>query len=112
MSWQPIETAEKGGFPVGSTSQYVTDPDWVEPPTLLVWVPSEACVCAARWDWYYAPGGNGFNGDASAWVEQISGERVTPSHWMPLPAPPTEDRPPADCSICRQPDCTRLHDAE
>ena len=30
-----------------------------------------------------------------------------------LPAAMVEGtRPPQDCSVCRQPDCTRLHDAE
>jgi hypothetical protein len=88
MKWQPIETAPKGGG-----AEFVTDPAWVNPPSLLLYCASGDQVVAA-WDWYYAEGGNGF-GQGSPW-RIASGESVTdcytdPTHWMPLPPPPEEE---------------------
>jgi hypothetical protein len=84
--WQPIETAPKGGFPQGFTGRrLVTDPAWVEPPTILAWDGRQLQV--VYWDWYYAEGGNGYTPGCSAWVSP-DGERVEPTHWMPLPEPP------------------------
>lgn len=83
--WQPIETAPKGGG-----AETVVDPRWVEPPVVLLYC-GDGDIITARWDWYYAPGGNGDDG-RSAWVGSC-GDRVAdwfdePTHWMPLPAPP------------------------
>lgn len=82
MQWQPIETAPKGGG-----ADRVTDPEWVEPPKiLLAFDGGEHCVCS--WDWYYAEDGFGFRGP-SAWVEPVSGDLVAehygePTHWAQI----------------------------
>lgn len=82
--WKPIETAPKGGG-----AELVTDPKWVEPPSLLLlFAKGKQVVC--HWDWYYAEGGCGHRKGYSAWVEPISGEQIAlhldePTHWMPLP---------------------------
>lgn len=90
--WQPIATAPKGSGEKGP--QDTRHPDYVKPP--LVWLlldDDEPCV--GYWDWYYAECGRGYD-SGSAWVEKFSGERVRPTHWMPLPAPPMKpDRTPA-----------------
>jgi hypothetical protein len=46
------------------------------------------------WDEYYAPGGRGHSG-GDGWVVMHSDElhlhySSKPTHWMPLPAPPTD----------------------
>jgi hypothetical protein len=89
-AWQPIETAPRGGG-----AEKITDPNWFEPPDLLLLFPNgkQAVAC---WDWYYAEGGAGYTHDASAWVEQVSGEQVAlhysePTYWMPLPDPPESE---------------------
>lgn len=84
--WQPIESAPKGGG-----AELITDPEYVEPPKILLLFPNGA-MSVAYWDWYYAEGGRGYE-DGIAWVEPVSGERVhnyydNPTHWMPLPEPP------------------------
>jgi hypothetical protein len=89
MEWMPIETAPKGG---GALSR--KDPNWVEPPNILLFFPDNEDICIGYWDWYYAEGGYGYNGD-SAWIDYLSGEQLAlyydnPSHWMPLPLPPKE----------------------
>ena len=87
--WKPIETAPKG-----VCAQTITDPEYVEPPTLLLRFGDEA-VSVAYWDWYYADGGAGCT-DGLAWVEPCSGDQLNlhystaPTHWMPLPKPPSE----------------------
>lgn len=87
MKWQPIETAPKGGG-----AEYITDPNWVDPPNLLLLFPDgHQVVC--HWSWYYAENGAGYQDGISAWTEQVSGEQVAlhygePTHWMPLPEPP------------------------
>jgi hypothetical protein len=81
MTWQPIDTAPKGSGWDGP--QDVRHPDYIAPPHVwLTLVDGQRCV--GYWDWYYAEGGNGYDG-GSAWVEEFSGERVTPTHWMALP---------------------------
>ena len=87
MEWNnDMTTAPKGGGAGGN----VTDPDWIEPPQVLLWFAGgEIAVC--RWDWYYAEGGSGYNG-ISAWVEPVSGELIAlhydePTHWMLPDAP-------------------------
>lgn len=84
--WQPIETAPKGGG-----AEMVTDPDWVEPPEILIYCANGEQV-VARWDLYYAEGGRGYT-DGVAWVafgEQVNSAIGEPTHWRPLPSPPTE----------------------
>lgn len=84
--WQPIDTAPKGGG-----AEFVTDPRWIEPPEILLYcINGEQVV--ARWDWYYAEGGRGCT-DGVAWVafgEQVNHALSEPTHWMPLPTPPTD----------------------
>ena len=90
MEWQPIETAPKGGG-----AELVTDPNWVEPPKiLLLFEGGEQAV--GEWDWYYAEGGRGCV-DGVAWValgELLSQHFGRPTHWMPLPHPPTDQLEP------------------
>ena len=66
----------------------VTDPNWVEPPLILVRC-EDGNVSVVRWDWYYAEGGRGCT-DGVAWIEPCSGEQINshygnPTHWMPIP---------------------------
>lgn len=84
--WQPIDTAPKGGG-----AEYVTDPEWVDPPQILLLFESKD-ISVAHWDWAYAPGGYHCT-DGVAWIEPCSGESLNlyygkPTHWMPLPSPP------------------------
>lgn len=83
--WQPIETAPKGGG-----AELVTDPNWVEPPEiLLLFAKGERRV--GHWDWYYAEGGSGADeSKGHGWVEPTSGELLVmyydpPIRWMALP---------------------------
>lgn len=83
--WQSIETAPKGGG-----AEMVTDPAWVDPPRILLRF-EDGEISVAYWDWYWAEGGHGFNGQL-AWIEPCSGEQLSlhygkPTHWMPLPPP-------------------------
>lgn len=87
--WQPIASAPKGGG-----AELVTDPAYVKPPKILLCF-ADGDVSVGYWDWYYAEGGSGYEGDGHlAWIEPVSGEQLTrhysqPTHWMPLPAPPS-----------------------
>lgn len=83
-NWQPMESAPKGGG-----AELVTDPNWIEPPWVLLLF-EEGKISVGYWDWYYAEGGAGHTGGL-AWVEPCSGERLdlhydVPIGWMPLPA--------------------------
>jgi hypothetical protein len=60
MQWQPIETAPKGGWILGFGDG---------PSTLL---------CAYLMEW-----------DGEGWAEIYSDALMAPTHWMPLPPPPT-----------------------
>ena len=86
FQWQPIETAPKGG---GAES--TSDPNYVQPPRILLYFPTEGIIEAGRWDCYYAEGGNGYEG-CSAWCcaeyEPAALAYDEPTHWMPLPEPP------------------------
>lgn len=67
MEWQPIETAPKDGTPI-----LIYDPPFND------FLSYEIYVCS--WDDYKA-----------AWIE-YSGEcyaQYQPTHWMPLPLPPS-----------------------
>ena len=86
--WRLIETAPKGGG-----AELVTNPDYVDPPEILLFFwGGERRI--GKWDWYYAEGGGGFHeSKGHAWVEPTSGELLVlyygpPTHWMPLPEPP------------------------
>jgi len=87
--WQPIETAPKGSWLTGPND--TRHPDYVKPPRLLLLL-DDGEVCVGYADAYYtAERGSGYDG-GSFWVEKFSGERVTPTHWMPLPEPPGPQR--------------------
>jgi hypothetical protein len=78
-----MDTAPKGGG-----AEYVTDPNWVEPPRILMKFKGGQ-VSVAYWDWYHAEGGAGYR-DGFAWIEPCSGEQLNlhygqPIGWMPLP---------------------------
>jgi hypothetical protein len=86
-TWQPIETAPKGG---GAARR--DDPAWVDPPHILVWLDGGPRI--VYWDYYYAPGGGGYEVNCSGWVD-TGGDwpgsvpnDCAPTHWMSLPAPP------------------------
>ncbi len=85
-TWQPIESAPKGGG-----AERTDDPAWVEPPKILLLFEDEN-ISVGYWDWYYAEGvGHGYQG-CQAWVEPCSGELLDmhyndPISWMPLPPP-------------------------
>ena len=67
--WQPIETAPKDGTPI-----LIYEPPYFDA------TPHATYVCS--WDTY-----------KEAWVEH-SGEcyaQYEPTHWMPLPEPPTQE---------------------
>ncbi len=68
MEWKPIETAPKN-----STSR-------------LVWVPHNKCIYCVTWD--DQPKRKGWTIFGGGWRDQIQGA----THWMPLPAPPTEEK--------------------
>jgi hypothetical protein len=81
--WQPMDAAPKGGG-----AELVTDPNWVEPPLILLKFAGNV-KRVGKWDWYYAEGGNGHRG-CSAWVEPTSGELLAmyydePVGWIHLP---------------------------
>jgi hypothetical protein len=84
MEWDKIESAPKGGG-----ADTTTDPNWVEPPKiLLLFENGESSV--GYWDWYYSEGGNGYEG-CEAWIEPISGELLCmyyddPVGWLNLPS--------------------------
>lgn len=85
--WKPIETAPKGGG-----ADFVTDPNWVEPPKIIVCC-EDGEIVIVYWDWAYARDGYYYNPGLSAWILQGTGEQVglhygEPTHWMPLPPPP------------------------
>lgn len=89
--WRPMETAPKGVW-----AELVTDPEWVEPPVILLAFP-DGDVVMARWDWYYAEHGSGWDG-RNAWVIHPSAERVAdyfghdPTGWRPIPTPLRSER--------------------
>lgn len=62
MEWQPIETAPKG-------------------PTLILWNGELLCTgwCDNEGQWY-----------CDQWAEHHAEIDDDPTHWMPLPAPPTD----------------------
>lgn len=80
--WQDISTAPKGSWEDGPTS--MKDPAYVDPPHIWLEL-TDGHRCVGYADAYYAERGNGYDG-GSFWVEEFSGERVTPVRWMPLPA--------------------------
>lgn len=92
QAWQPIDTAPKGSGADGP--QDVRHPDYVEPPKLWLFL-TDGEQCLGYWDWYYAEGGSGYDG-GTAWVENLSGERVYPTHWtvVSLPSPPRSAQEP------------------
>lgn len=73
--WQPIETAPKDGTVVLLFVPESTDTDGVRVGFFSYW--------AAYGDWY---------GDESA-SHSLSNLYGKPTHWMPLPAPPTSQQP-------------------
>jgi hypothetical protein len=87
-----IREQENQWLPIGGGAEYRTDPEWVDPPKiLLLFADGERSI--AYWDWYYAEDGNGYEPGMSAWVEPVSGEQVArhygpPIGWRPLPEPP------------------------
>ena len=82
LKWQDMELAPKGGG-----AKLVTDPNYTDPPKILLRFGDNVSV--GYWDWYYAEGGRGYEGGL-AWIEPVSGERLdlqygAPTSWMPIP---------------------------
>ena len=79
--WQPIETAPKDGTLVIAAWDAETDPS---PEVERIWI-----VTAAYWM-------EGFDGSVEepayphAWMQADECIPVEPTHWMPLPEPPTD----------------------
>jgi hypothetical protein len=65
MEWQPIETAPKDGTAV------------------LLWLSGDA----AFFDWMVV---GSYDGDDAGWNDGITMFRLEPTHWMPLPRPPSD----------------------
>lgn len=85
-AWSPMESAPKGS---GLEVEFVTDPAHIEAPKILLLF-ARGGISVGYWDWYYAPGGNGYEGGL-AWIEPVSGERLDMYHdapvgWQKLPA--------------------------
>jgi len=83
-TWLDMKDAPKGG-----DSEFTNDPDWVDPPRILLLF-EHGEISVGHWDRYYAEGGGGYEG-GEAWIEPVSGERLDmhydpPVGWMPLPA--------------------------
>ena len=76
--WQPMEAAPKGN---GDIVEMAADPNWIEPPQILLRFGDEA-VSVAYWDWYYAEGGLVFT-DGFAWIEPCSGEPLNLHYTTP-----------------------------
>ena len=93
--WQPIGTAPKGGG-----AELTSDPDWVEPPEILLLFQSGE-IRVGNYDWYYSETGFGYEEGVSAWVDATNGERLAlyydePIMWMSLselPQPENGYRP-------------------
>lgn len=89
MGWRPIEEA-----PIGGGAESIDDPNWVEPPKLLLLFPS-GTMRIGNYEWYFSEGGYGYNG-LSAWADSSTGEQLeyahgeAPTHFMPLPQPPVK----------------------
>lgn len=66
--WMPIETAPKDGT------------------RIIIW--RDHRVCLARWRTL-----DGDNGYWDEWSVPMKRLTVPPTHWMPLPSPPTKERP-------------------
>jgi len=87
--WQPIETAPRGSGEDGPRN--TRDPEYIKPPTLLLWTQEGPRV--GYYDWYYHPGyGRGANPHESPWRCADGGQAYGPTHWMPLPPPPSAIR--------------------
>jgi len=87
MAWLSMDTAPKGG---GGKS--INDPNWVDPPAvLLLYADGNASV--GKWDWYYAEGGRGYQAGILAWIDPITGDPIgrfysgDPIGWLSIPPP-------------------------
>lgn len=69
-SWQPIKTAPKDGTPILAWSSKVADDEQPQ----IVWWNETGGYWELAWD-------------CSLWYDK----NTPPTHWMPLPAPPTDN---------------------
>lgn len=84
-AWRPIAEAPKGTWNNGPLER--THPDYVEPPRLLLAVEDNQ-ICVGYADLYYSEFGNGYDAARGFWCEEVSGQRVIPHLFQPLPSPP------------------------
>jgi hypothetical protein len=83
-TWNEINTAPKGGG-----AELATDPNWVNPPVVILLYGDNIEI--GYWDWYYAKGGNGYIEGQKAWVRESDGRTLSdhyeegPIAWMPIP---------------------------
>lgn len=81
--WQPMSTAPKGGG-----AERTDDPNWVDPPMILLKFGSLG-VSVASWCHSHAEGGY-YCTDGFAWIEPCSGDPLNqhfdaePDGWLPL----------------------------
>lgn len=83
--WDTLESAPRGSGEDGPDLS--TDPDYVEPPSLLL-ATAEGIV-VGYYDWYYHSGyGAGAEPGESPWRDHNGDRTYGVTHWMPLPSAP------------------------
>lgn len=76
MDWQPIETAPKDGVPILAWG-YMHDDGGP-------WFADRRSFMGEMPNWHVL-----FYKDGTGWVGWLDGSVDGPTHWMPLPPPPT-----------------------
>ncbi len=88
-TWQPMNTAPTGRL--GSNGMR-TDPDYIEPPTLLLLLEGGEYDIGSYDPFYLEGYGDGANGD-SCWVGKEGQLPVDPIGWMTIPPKPIKEAP-------------------
>lgn len=96
--WQPIETAPRDGTevllhgPVPSDPRRVTAGFWIVPGPAIIGDCGGVCRCPEYSDEVEPPHWCTMHGgDPAGWMSNDGGftEEYPPTHWQPLPAPPS-----------------------
>ena len=82
-----VEARGMDSAPKGGGAEMRTDPEWVDPPKIVLFF-DDGQIAIGYWDWYYADGGRGYDGEP-AWICQTSGARLhdfygEPRGWLPI----------------------------